>query len=110
MTSLYDGLAGVLNDIFGAPVKHTTKAGVCRELRGVFRREPDEYVDDEGRAVVVVGPSLRLQKSDAANVKVGDVIEIEGGARFQVTGWRPNISPAADAFILFDLEAVELSE
>lgn len=109
MTGIFDGMAGVLNDVFGAPVMHTPAAtGLPVEVQGIFRRDPITVADEDGREFLVSSPSLRVERPDAVGIVVGDVIEVSGGDRFTVlNAQRATPSPASDALIVFELEAIE---
>jgi hypothetical protein len=104
MSTLFDGMAGILNDALGALVTHTPSGGAARSIRAVFRREPTSTSDDDGREILVMAPTLRVQISDATAIARGDAIDIADGAQYIVLNRQPTRSPAADAFVIFELE------
>lgn len=103
MTSIFDGMAGVLNGIFGAPVMISPGGGPAVEVRGVLRDEPVEQEGQDGETVVSILPSLKLQLADAQGLVRGDLVEAADGRRFRVTHPVPGTSPAADRFTKFVL-------
>ncbi|WP_428516284.1 head-tail joining protein [Roseovarius sp.] len=109
MTGIFDGMAGVLNDVFGAPVMHTPAAtGLPVEVQGIFRRDPIGVADEDGREFLVTSPSLRVERPYAADIQAGDTIEVGDGARFTVlNAQRATASPASDALVVFELEAID---
>lgn len=105
MTALFDGLSGLLNDVFGGPVTVILSSGAPRQLRGMFR----EYsVDDgaaDGRPVATTVPTLRLLRPDAVGVDRGSAVYVPGRSETYLVLRRvPTASPAADAFVFFELE------
>lgn len=106
MTSLFDGMTGVLNDVFGAPVVHVPAAGGSNNLTGIFREDPIEVDTGEGDPITIVDPTLRLRATDAAGVAVGDQVTPEGKAAHKVASKVTGGSPASDGFVIFQLELV----
>ncbi len=106
MTGIFDGLAGLLSDVFGGPVTHTPAGGADRAICGIFRAGPVDLVGDDGRTVLDVAPTLRVTSPTGTSIAVGDTIRPAGGALYRVLNRVPGGSPASDAFIVFDLELV----
>lgn len=104
MTALFDGLAGLLNDVFGAPVTHTAPDEDPRVIQAVFREAPETETDREGYPYLVIVPTLRVLKADAVGISHDDIIEPGNGSRYLVKNRQPDGSPAADAFVVFELE------
>lgn len=104
MTGIFDGMAGVLNSVFGAPVSHTPQGQASRTIDAVFRKEPDTVTDREGHDYLIAVPTLRVLKADAASISRGDEIEPGDGAKYVVLNQQPSGSPASDAFVVFELE------
>jgi hypothetical protein len=104
MTALFDGLAGLLNDVFGSAVTHTPQGGSSRVIKAVFRDEPESVTDREGYQYLVTVPTLRVLKADAADIARDDTIEPGNGVTYIVLNAQPNGSPASDAFVIFELE------
>lgn len=103
MTSVFDGITGVLNDVFGAPVQHTPAGGSARTIQAVLRREPFDIQDQDGNDLRVIGSTLKVRKADAVGIARGDQIQSVDGT-FVVLASTPDGSPASDAFVIFDLE------
>lgn len=106
MTSLYDGLAGLLNATFGGPVTWLPEDGGAETIHSVFREIPVEVIDADNHAVLDVAPVWRVPKPVGERVSSGDRIELADGRMFRVVARRRNGSPALDAFISFDMERV----
>lgn len=104
--SVFDGLAGVLNGMFGATVSHTPQGQAAVDIEAVFREEPIAVTDDDGRDVLIVAPTLRVQKPTADTIAAKDTIAPGNGRTYRVVNRHPNGSPAADAFVIFELEEI----
>lgn len=106
---LFDGMSGVLADVFGDVVTWTASGGAAVELQAVFRREPVEVAAAEGGTVLTHMPSLRVRVSDAPGIAAGDLVQsdIDPGVSYRVVNVWPTRSPAADRFVLCELEVVE---
>lgn len=107
MTSLFDGMSGILSGMFGAPVAVQPVTGAPYTVQGVFRLTPIEVATEEGFAVLERRPTLQVQR-DLARFARGDLVtpSIAGGAQYRVANAAPNVSPAADGFVLYELELV----
>lgn len=107
MASIFDGMAGVLNDVFGALVTVTPPGGSSLNVQGIFREEPAAVVLADGREDIVSLPTLSIQKGCAAiAVKWIVAPEIAAPRTFRVLRVLPPRSPAADALIICYLEEV----
>ena len=104
MTSVFDGMAGVINDVFGGIVRITPPVGASYELQAIFREDPVEVFDDDGRGVLLMSPSLSVRRPDAESIAKGDIVEPATGGRFRIAHGQPNGSPAADGFFIYELE------
>lgn len=102
MTSVFDGMAGVLNGVFGASVTIYPGGGPGKAVRGVLRRQQVDLETDEGFEVISAAPVLRINKGDAAGLGPGDRVEA-GGQAYTVRFPIPITSPASDAFQPFAL-------
>lgn len=106
MTGIFDGMAGVLNGVFGAPVTHYPAAGGSAVLQGVFREDPVEVLADERGTILIEAPTLRLLRDDALSVARGDTIDPGRGKTYRVLNRLTAGSPASDGFWTFELEEV----
>lgn len=104
MTTLFNGLAGILNDVFGGPVSHRPQGGAAVAIQAVFREEPISVQDEDGAEVLIVAPTLQVQKPVAETITRKDLIVPGNGKSYRVMNRHPNGSPAADAFVVFELE------
>lgn len=107
MTSVFDGLAGITNRVFGADVVHIPAGQSARTIRAIFRSEPIEEDTGDGRPVLILSPTVSVQAADAALIDVGDEIRPSLGGEYIVVNKIANGSPASDAFTIFELEKVE---
>lgn len=104
MTSLFDGVAGMLSATFGAQITHTPSGGSAVSIEGVLRREPVNIPDEDGREILDLGPVLRVTSDLAATISRGDEIIGPDGTTYTVLNAQPDGSPAADAFVIIELE------
>lgn len=103
--SLFDGMAGLLNDVFGSPVTLFPTVGGLATIQAVFREEPINVLGEDGREVLVVAPTLRVPADVAGRLARGDRVEPEAGRRFRILNRIHTGSPAVDRFVIFQLEA-----
>lgn len=104
MTSIFDGMAGVLNSVFGAPVWYLPQSGGGWHVHSVFREEPVEVNDAEGAAILILAPTWKVPANLATAIARGDMIEPGNGKRYTVVNRLPGGSPAVDAYVMFELE------
>lgn len=106
--SIFDGMAGVINQVLGAPVVITPPAGPPATLHGLFRDSPVEEAAAMGRPYGVSVFTLQLQKPRHPAVVKGAKVEpsIRPGERFRVLGIYSDRSPASDAFEIVELEVI----
>ncbi|MFD1913803.1 head-tail joining protein [Halodurantibacterium flavum] len=100
----FDGMAGLLTEIFGAPVLFRPALEEPRTVASVFRETPIEVTDSDGRAVLIVAPTWRVRRDLVPEVARGDRIEPGNGKVYEIVNAQPGGSPAGDAFWLCELE------
>lgn len=101
-------MASVLNGAFGAGVTVTPASGAAAyRIHAVFRREAVEVDGGDGAGVIVTVPTLRVPLTVAALVR-GDLVAPDEvpGETFRIVNNEPDPSPAADRFVMYDLEFV----
>jgi hypothetical protein len=106
MTSAFDGMTGVLNEVFGSPVVLTRQGDGPVTVTAVFREMPVEDDVADGRSVVTMMPTLRLRKTDGDLAK-GDLVAPGNGKTYVVLRPIQTASPASDAFVFYPLEEVQ---
>ncbi|SOC13758.1 hypothetical protein SAMN05877809_10710 [Rhodobacter sp. JA431] len=106
MSSIFDGVAGMLGDVFGAPVTYQPKSGAAVVVQSIFREEPITITGEQGQDVLIEAPSWRVPRDLLSGVKRGDQIALADGRVFQVLAQIGTGSPASDAFVLYELEPV----
>lgn len=105
--SVFDGMTGVLDEAFGAPVTWTAAPAGPVTISGVFREEVLDEAIADGRPDTLAVPMLRVRKTVALLAK-GHLVQPSAapGRSFTVLRVIPASSPAADAFLLYILEEV----
>lgn len=108
MTDLFNGLAGALNDTFGAPVTYWTLWGEERSIQAIFRDEPIREFERDGGSTMVVAPILRVPATLAGDLERGVRVLGPDGNRYRIQSKIPSeASPANDAFQEYRLETDE---
>jgi hypothetical protein len=110
--SLFDGMAGVLTGVFGAPTTYRPKGDVARTVDAVCRNGPIEVTDAEGHTVMILSPTLRVRRDLAPELARGDIVlpsapVTMAGRTFEVINMLPSGSPAQDSFLIAELEEVD---
>lgn len=105
MTTLFDGMAGALSDVFGAPVVLTYPDGTLQTVQAVLRSEPLEIPGEAG-TVWIEEPTLRIRRDLAPNIARGVVATNAGGTSYRVESRITSGSPALDGFFICTLELV----
>lgn len=106
MTSIFDGMAGALNGVFGAPVLYLPRRGISRNVQSMFREEPVRVSDPDGAEIVTIMPLWRVPATLACDIARGDEIMPGNGKRYVIVNRQASGSPASDAFVVFELELV----
>jgi len=109
MTGIFDGMAGVLNDVLGAPVTiRPIEAGGFLTAQAIFRKDPIEVQSEDGEPVLILSPTLKLRRDLVPTIERGDLVEttLAPGQQYRVVNTLPSGSPAADGFIICELEEV----
>ena len=108
MTAIFDGMAGALADVFGAPVLYTPKTGEPQTVQATLRLEPTEVQMGDGHTQLISAPTLRVPRTTLPGIARGDRISLvsEPAAEYLVVNRIPSGSPAVDADILCELEPV----
>lgn len=109
MAGLFDGMAGALTDVFGAPVVYQPKSGAGPvSVSAVFRRRPVLVQDQAGGDVWVLSPTMRVRRDLLPGIARGDLVQPSTvpGRTFRVLNRLAEVSPADDGFLLVELEEV----
>lgn len=104
MTSIFDGIAGLLSDVLGASVTYHPVAGAARDVQSVFREAPIEVEGADGQIVRIDAPTWRVQRDLVADPRRGDQITLSDGRAFTVQVVHRSGSPAADAFWVCEMQ------
>lgn len=110
MPSIFDGMAGLLNDVFGDPVTFQPVSGITQQVQAVFRTEPIEVTGSDGHVVLIIAPTLRVMRNVLPGIGRGDLVKPSStaaeGKTFRVLNRIQTASPAVDAFFVCELEEV----
>lgn len=107
MAGIFDGITGLLVGVFGGSVTWTPTGGSATEIDAVFREEPVRVPDEDGGEILIEFPTLRVQKPVANGLARGDLIAPGNGKTYTIGAPHGTGSPAADAFVVFELEVQE---
>lgn len=107
MTGMFDGMAGVLNGVLGAPVIIYPGGGAGQTIQAVLREKQVEVADEHGEAALDTLPVLKAQTGDVAGLMPDDLVIAPDGSRWIVRYRVPSDSPAADRFETFVLRKEE---
>lgn len=104
--SIFDGLTGVLNATFGAPVTITPPAGAPWTGLGMFRDSPVDDLAALGRPYGTNVYTLQIQRPLPEAAVKDALVEpsIRPGESFRILGIYHDRSPAPDAFAVLELE------
>lgn len=106
MSSLFDGLGSMLAEVFGDAVLHTPQVGAPVTITARFRRKPIEVLEDDGSAVLIHEPTLRVPEPVASTIKTDDLIRPEGEALYRVLNRHEGGSPDVERSVIFKLREV----
>lgn len=107
MTSIFDGLAGTLSGIFGAPIIYMPQGLPARSVQSVFRASPVEVTASDGQILRIDAPTWRVCRNLVPQIARGDMISVPGRGIFKLMVIHNSGSPAEDAFALCELHAEE---
>jgi hypothetical protein len=110
--SLFDGMSGILTEVFGDSAIYMPKGGVARTVKAVCRSSPIEVLDGDGHAVLILSPTMRVGRDVAPELARGDQVIPDGpasmsGKSYEVINMLPTASSADDGFLMAELELVE---
>lgn len=106
MSRIFAGMTGLAAGILGAPVPYTPAGGAARTVQSILRRTPVRVIGPDGVDVLVTSPTWRVRRDLVPELRRGDrVADSEGPLRI-VNVW-PQGSPAPDATLICELEALE---
>ena len=106
MSSIFDGMTGIAAAVLGDPVPYTPAGGETRMVQSILRRIPVRAMGPDGVDVLVTSPTWRVQRDLVPELLRGDLVADAQGSLRIVNVW-PQGSPAADAHLICELEAVE---
>lgn len=106
MTSLFNGLSGILAGAFGATITYAPRTGPVRDLQSVFRENPIEVTGADGQEILIDAPTWRVERHLVPNLTRGDRIVVPDGRTFKVETTHTTGAPSGDAFVLCELHLV----
>lgn len=104
-TSLFNGMAGLLNGTFGGSVTIYPSGGGPVEIVAVVRSQAIDLASEYEEPIVGEMTVLKAQKSDVADLVKDDRVEADGRV-YTVEHRVPASSPADDRFETFALEVL----
>lgn len=105
--SVFDGMAGLLNDVFGSPVTfvdHLSNEQI--DVIAMFREEPVEVAGEQGGFILISQPTVRVPQSVAPGIERGNRVLLPDGRIFRIESKISSASPAGDRFTICTLELV----
>lgn len=107
MPALFDGVTGLLNAVFGDPIRHISGAGLETTVQSVFRKTPVKVTDGDGREILLLSPWWRVSQ-DALPTRPRRLDEIVApdGTRYRIESVWEGGANAADAHLVCELEAI----
>lgn len=103
MTSLFDGLSGIVAGIFGDLIEYAPRVGMVRPVASIFRENPIEIIGQDGQTLLIDAPTWRVARNLVPELGRGDVIRVPDGRFFEVQAVHPGGSPALDASVIAEL-------
>ena len=99
-------MTGVLNQVFGAPVSVTVPGDTTYEVTGIFRLEPTEAAGADNEPVLISTPVLKIARNAVPGFGRGCEVRpsVAPGTVYRVVNQLPTSSPAADGFVMAELE------
>lgn len=107
MTSLFDGLSGLLAGVFGAVVRYEPQNSIdARDIQSIFREQPIEVQGADGQNVLIDAPTWRVERNRVPEVRRGDHLRLGDGRRFRITTTHNSGSPSVDAFVICEVQEI----
>lgn len=97
-------MAGVLSGVLGAPVQWIPEGGGATSIQAIFRETPVRVADEDGSETLLEMPTVHVQLPEASAIRARDTIVPGNGKTYRVGPRHGTGSPAADAFVIFELE------
>lgn len=107
MAGLFDGMGGMVADVFGSQITYVPEIGASSTIISVFRETPVEVLSGDGVPIIVTRPTWAVPADRAAGVTGGGHILAPNGRRYRVQNKWPSGSPAADATVIYALEELQ---
>ena len=104
--SIFDGLASTINSVLGETITITPTIGSAYAVVAMFRDEPTEINNGDGRTTLAVLPTLSVPNDQLVNLGFGDLVGPINGKTYKVISSITAGSPAADGFVDIELEIV----
>lgn len=107
MTALFDGVAGLLVGVLGAPTTTWLPEGLAPvAVQSIFRILPIEVEGETGEPVQVMAPVWRVPRDPTwtRDPRRGDRIELEDGRIYRLMAVEPSGSPAEDRMLHYRCE------
>ena len=103
MTGIFDGMSGILSEVFGSRITYFPQDGTSRQIQSIFRETPIEVEGADGQLVRIDAPTWRVRRDLAPDLRRDDRITLADGRSFRVMVVHSLGSPARDAFQLCEM-------
>lgn len=104
MPGPFDGMSGIIAGVFGDVVVIYPGGGSAQEVQAIFRENPIQTGDAFGEGGFwTSAPSLKVKATEAEGLGSGDRVDADGRI-WRILNRVPGGSPAADRFLMFELE------
>lgn len=107
MTTIFEGLSTLVNDVFGAEVVHIGQDSVRSKITARIRTMPHEVEDDNGGSVLAETPMMTCPKDTARPINTGDTVINAAGVRYEIIAPHATSNPSTDATVVFVLELLD---
>lgn len=107
MSTIFDGMAGILAEVLGSPAITWLPEGLPPvPVQSVFRLAPIEVAGPDGEPVLAMTPVWRVPTDPdwPREPRRGDLLQPGDGHTYRLLSNHPSGSPAADKFLNFALE------
>jgi hypothetical protein len=106
---VFDGMGSLCVGVFGDSVSVTPPGGVARDMRAIFREQPEPVLGADGFEIMTVMPTLSALGTDVADLIPDGTVDPGNGKIYRCIAPMKSGSPAADAIIKIQLERINAS-
>lgn len=104
MTRIFDGIADILNGVFGDTVTVTPSGGSPTDVQGIFRDADVPVINESGVETISDFPTLVLHRTDAVPLIPGGIVDPGNGHTYLCVADMDGGSPDPRGFVTIQLE------